>query len=207
MSSQALTKNDSMAESHPAMAIRDVRLSDYQRIMDLYYAFDEVHYKIRPYYYKEPTQPARSKKFFLQAIYSPNKRIIVAESEGRILGFAHMTLIEAYDRDLIKSRRTLSVHEILVEDPKKNSHVSSSFAGYIAQYADECACDDFVVDVDYDNVISQKFLAKYGLQPVNIRLQKVFDQDKSRQPRKTTSKTNGLIAGLKIKILALLWRP
>lgn len=207
MSNLAKSQDNTLTDRQPGIKIRDLELSDYSRVSELYYEFDNVHYKLRPDYYKEPSTPARSKEFFLNAIYNPYKRIIVAECDGVVLGFAHITISEAFNRDLIKARKTLSVHDIIVDNNHPAGSVSQVLGTSILSYAREMNCHDIVADSDFDNTVSHKFMNKFGLRPVNIRLQLVLGLSEEKKRQSLATRIQAKFARIKIKCIALFWHP
>lgn len=189
--------------------LRDLELGDCARILELYYNFDKVHYNLRPDYYQKPQKPARSHQFFLEAIFHPNKKFLVAEKGGKIVGFLHMTILDAFHRDLIEPRKTLSVHEIIVDTPNKNRRVSTLFGQFIVTFATENGCHDVVADVDYDNTLSIEYQKKFKMVPVNIRMQGIIDANRGQTPAPPSLswRIYKKLARLKIALYSIFWRP
>ena len=97
------------------MNIRFAREDELEQVNQLRRQVNDVHVQGRPDIFK-PGFPMELQNYLYEIYQDPNKDILVAEREGKLLGFACLQYVIRPENPFMKERRYLDVDEFCVSE-------------------------------------------------------------------------------------------
>lgn len=105
--------------------IRDVIISDYKELCEIYEELDELHRINHPELFIKPLDCARAEEYISGVINDEDKAIFVSEVNSCIVGFAECYILKSSVFPVIIDRQWIQLDNIAVKKDYQNSNIGS----------------------------------------------------------------------------------
>ena len=144
------------------MVIRKAKLKDIKQITDYGVSLLKYHYNFDSYYAPAKNVYEVYRKFFTGCIYSKNRRLLVAEEKGKIVGYA---IGEVSSRPpVFKIRKIGFVSDVFVEKNFRRLGMAKQLLLDLKRWFKSKKLKHIELTVHVKNEIGKKAWAKYGLE-------------------------------------------
>jgi ribosomal protein S18 acetylase RimI-like enzyme len=155
------------------MELRMACEDDIPQIDNLLYQVHKVHSDGRPDLFQ-----AGKKKYtddeLRVIIHDESKPIIVAEDNGRILGYA-FCVMQDHTADLSLTHiKTLYIDDLCVDENVRGQHVGRTIYEHVLSYAKEKGCYNVTLNVWECNEGARKFYEKCGLKVLKTGMETIL---------------------------------
>ena len=134
----------------------------------------EVHHQIRPDLFR-----AGAQKYDLQDLQTlledPSRPILIAESQGRVMGYAFCILQEIKDDPVLRDRKVLYIDDLCVDENCRSQSIGRQLYESVCGYAKKWHCDAVTLNVWCGNDSAMGFYEKMGLKPQKIGMEFVLE--------------------------------
>ena len=96
------------------ISIREGTEDDIDAMQRLCKEVDALHCQALPHVFRQPDGPPRTEEFFHEILSGEDAVLLIAEREGRVVGFAHVAIREASDFPVLVPRRYAALRDIVV---------------------------------------------------------------------------------------------
>ena len=118
------------------MAVRFAEKGDFERINELRKQVNDLHVAGKPEIFK-PGFPDALRDYIHAIAADPDKRIVAAERDGMICGFAVLHHVTRPETPFMFERDYLDVDEFCVDEAFRRQGVATEMIGFIRTYAKE----------------------------------------------------------------------
>lgn len=155
------------------MKIRRAEIKDIAEINDLLYQVLTIHHNGRPDIFKEGVKKYTDAE--LAGIISDDSRpIFVADSDGKVVGYAFCIFQQAVNSNILTDIKTLYIDDLCVDETKRGMSIGKQLYEYVAGFAKENGCYNLTLNVWSCNSSAIKFYEKCGLVPQKIYMEKIL---------------------------------
>ncbi|PIS47473.1 MAG: hypothetical protein COT17_03230 [Elusimicrobia bacterium CG08_land_8_20_14_0_20_51_18] len=152
------------------MEIRKARLKDLPRVVKLAMDLLKYHHELDPYF--DPAAPAAGlyEKHMKKAVYSRKMRLLVAEEEGRIIGYALGTIISR--SPVFCLSRVAAINDVYVEKKFRERGIAALLVEDLYRWFRARKLYTVELSVFAGNKLALKVWEKLGFGDVMIRKRK-----------------------------------
>ena len=149
------------------MQIRKAKLKDIKQTADYGVSLLKYHYDFDPYFAPAKNVNDVYLKFFKRCIYSKNRHLLVAEENGKIIGYA---IGELGSRPpVFKIRKIGFISDIFVEKEFRKLGIAKQFLLELNKWFKSKKLKHIEMTVHAKNEIAKKAWAKYGFEDYMIK--------------------------------------
>ena len=144
------------------MIIRRAEEKDIPRIDDLLLQVLRVHHSARPDIFR-PEARKYTDDQLKEIIADPKRPIFVAESDGRVEGYAFCIFQQHLDDNILTDILTLYIDDLCVDENCRGQHIGSDLYHYVLDFAKRSGCYNVTLNVWEGNDSAYAFYRAMGL--------------------------------------------
>lgn len=153
--------------------IRRAKDDDIPTLDNLLFQVHEVHHKARPDLFKADAKKYTDEQ--LKEILSNDKTpVFVAESDGKILGYAFCIHKQFINDNNMTDVKTLYIDDLCVDENERGKHIGKKLYDFVVSYARENGYYNVTLNVWADNKKAVGFYEKIGLRVQKIGMEKIL---------------------------------
>lgn len=153
--------------------IRRAKDDDIPTLDNLLFQVHEVHHKARPDLFKADAKKYTDEQ--LKEILSNDKTpVFVAESDGKILGYAFCIHRQFVNDNNMTDVKTLYIDDLCVDENERGKHIGKKLYDFVVSYARENGYYNVTLNVWADNKKAVGFYEKIGLRVQKIGMEKIL---------------------------------
>ena len=153
--------------------IRRAKDDDIPTLDKLLFQVHEVHHKARPDLFKADAKKYTDEQ--LKAILANDKTpVFVAESDGKILGYAFCIHKQFINDNNMTDVKTLYIDDLCVDETERGKHIGKTLYDFVVSYAKENGYYNVTLNVWADNKKAVGFYEKIGLRVQKIGMEKIL---------------------------------
>ncbi|HSP48153.1 MAG TPA: GNAT family N-acetyltransferase [Clostridiaceae bacterium] len=151
---------------------RKATIEDYRDLLEVYTEVDELHRTHHPELFRKPDDGARAWSYIEENLSNDSKALFVAETEGRIIGFAECYIQKSSTFPVIREREWVQLDNIAVLEEyqhlKAGSLLLEEVIGWarnkgierveLKVYEFNASARDFYVSRGFRNLIQSMYL-------------------------------------------------
>lgn len=141
------------------MTIRTAYSKDIKELQQLYYELEKDAVRFQPEHF---VLGDRDEKFFEAIFQSDNQDILVAEQDNRVIGFAHVIILEQKRVPCLKPEKVVYLQDLDVAENLRSQGIGSQLIEACKNYGKERGADFMRTQVFPQNVRGMKFYEKCG---------------------------------------------
>ena len=141
------------------MIIRIADKEDIKDLQHLYYELENDAVKFQPEHF---VHGDRGEEFFDAIFSSDNQDIIVAEQDGKIVGFAHVMILEQKRVPCLKPERVIYLQDLDVSEELRSQGIGTKLIEACKDHGINKGADFMRTQVFPENVRGMKFYEKAG---------------------------------------------
>lgn len=136
------------------IAIRAATEADLPALVALYRQLDTTMYPPQP-----DADAATRLRIFREMVADPKQHLLVAEVGGRVVGTAHLILLQHFDRVL---KRSGLVEDMVVDVAYRRKGVGAALMRHLAQIATEADCYKLTLSSNLARTGAHRFYSRLG---------------------------------------------
>ncbi len=153
--------------------IRRAKDDDIPTLDKLLFQVHEVHHKARPDLFKADAKKYTDEQ--LKEILANDKTpVFVAESDGKILGYAFCIHKQFINDNNMTDVKTLYIDDLCVDENERGKHIGKTLYDFVVSYAKENGYYNVTLSVWADNKKAVGFYEKIGLRVQKIGMEKIL---------------------------------
>ena len=153
--------------------IRRAKDDDIPTLDKLLFQVHEVHHKARPDLFKADAKKYTDEQ--LKEILANDKTpVFVAESDGKILGYAFCIHKQFINDNNMTDVKTLYIDDLCVDENTRGKHIGKTLYDFVVSYAKENGYYNVTLNVWADNKKAVGFYEKIGLRVQKIGMEKIL---------------------------------
>lgn len=153
--------------------IRRAKDDDIPTLDKLLFQVHEVHHKARPDLFKADAKKYTDEQ--LKEILANDKTpVFVAESDGKILGYAFCIHKQFINDNNMTDVKTLYIDDLCVDENERGKHIGKKLYDFVVSYARENGYYNVTLNVWADNKKAVGFYEKIGLRVQKIGMEKIL---------------------------------
>ena len=153
--------------------IRRAKDNDIPTLDKLLFQVHEVHHKARPDLFKADAKKYSDEQ--LKEILANDKTpVFVAESDGKILGYAFCIHKQFINDNNMTDVKTLYIDDLCVDENARGKHIGKTLYDFVVSYAKENGYYNVTLNVWADNKKAVGFYEKIGLRVQKIGMEKIL---------------------------------
>ena len=153
--------------------IRRAKDKDISTLDKLLFQVHEVHHKARPDLFKADAKKYTDEQ--LKEILANDKTpVFVAESDGKILGYAFCIHKQFINDNNMTDVKTLYIDDLCVDENARGKHIGKTLYDFVVSYAKENGYYNVTLNVWADNKKAVGFYEKIGLKVQKIGMEKIL---------------------------------
>ena len=141
------------------MEIRKATMEDIESLRPLYTELEKDGVKFQPEHF---VIGFRDDAFFENIFGSDNQDILVAEIDGKVVGFAHVMIIEQKRVPCLKPERVVYLQDLDVAEELRSGGIGAKLIEASKEYGKENGADFMRTQVFPQNVRGMKFYERQG---------------------------------------------
>lgn len=149
--------------------VRAAGAQDFDAVAALYRQGDRYHVELASPGLR-PMPQAYPRAEYDAALANAAMRLLVAEAEGRIVGFVRVERVDYPGSRLTRPRIYVIVHEIVVDEGGRASGIGTALMAAVEPFAREVGADAIELTVHAVNPRALAFYERLGFAPMSIRL-------------------------------------
>lgn len=149
------------------MQIRKAKLKDIKRVTEYGISLLKQHYGFDSYFAPAKNVHKVYRKFFKSCIYSKNRNLLVAEENGKIVGYAVGEL--GSRPPVFKIRRFGFISDVFVEKNFRKQGISKQFLLGLKKWFKSKKLKHIELTIHVKNAIGKKAWTKYGFKDYIIK--------------------------------------
>ncbi len=157
------------------MLVRQAAHDDYEGLCAVIKEIDVFHADALPHFFQHFDGPARSWEWFTNALDSPDSLLIVAEQDGKIVGYLWGLVRTSVDMAMIVPRRWLVVDNVAVAATHRGQGVGRALMEHAHAWAREHGMSEVELTVWEFNTGAIAFYEELGYTMIVRRLWKGLD--------------------------------
>ena len=153
--------------------IRRAKDDDIPTLDKLLFQVHEVHHKARPDLFKADAKKYTDEQ--LKEILANDKTpVFVAESDGKILGYAFCIHKQFINDNNMTDVKTLYIDDLCVDENERGKHIGKTLYDFVVSYAKRNGYYNVALNVWADNKKAVGFYEKIGLRVQKIGMEKIL---------------------------------
>lgn len=153
--------------------IRRAKDDDIPTLDKLLFQVHEVHHKARPDLFKADAKKYTDEQ--LKEILANDKTpVFVAESDGKILGYAFCIHKQFINDNNMTDVKTLYIDDLCVDENERGKHIGKTLYDFVVSYAKKSGYYNVTLNVWADNKKAVEFYEKIGLRVQKIGMEKIL---------------------------------
>lgn len=142
-------------------------------INKLLYEVSKVHSDARPDLFKPGTKKYNDGEL-KNIIADDSTPVFVAETDGRVLGYAFCIHKQFTDDNILTDIKTLYIDDLCVDEAARGKHIGRALYDYVLNYAKRAGCYNVTLNVWADNKSAMRFYEKIGLRVQKMGMEKIL---------------------------------
>ena len=144
--------------------IRNVNIQDFDKINNLFWQSDCLHYNNEPYIYEKTNEGSRTKEYIESLLNDKTNIFIVLEKEKEIIGFLLAHEEKKGHLPFHKKRKFIVIDNIVIDENYRNNGYGEILLNYSIEYAKKEKYNDIVLYVYKFNENAIKLYEKKGFE-------------------------------------------
>ena len=141
------------------MLIRRAGIDDVEQLRLLYQELEEDGVRYQPEHF---VVGERSNEFFQSVFESADQDILVAEEDGKILGFSHVMILEQKKVACLKPETLVYIQDLDVLESRRSQGIGTLLMEASKRYGKEHGVDFIRTQVFPQNIDGMRFYEKNG---------------------------------------------
>ena len=141
------------------MIIRIADKEDIKDLQQLYYELENDAVRFQPEHF---VHGQRDEEFFDGIFKADNQDILVAERDGRIIGFAHVMILDQKKVPCLKAEKVIYLQDLDVTEELRSQGIGAKLIEACKEYGKEKGADFMRTQVFPQNTRGMKFYEKAG---------------------------------------------
>ena len=132
-----------------------------------------MHHEIRPDLFRSGAQKY-DEAALVQLMADPNRPILVAETDGRVEGYAFCILQVTENDPVLTDRRVLYIDDLCVDEKIRGRGIATALYRQVCALAKSLGCHAVTLNVWCGNDNAMKFYEKCGLKPQKVGMEAIL---------------------------------
>ena len=154
------------------MLIRRAGLDDVEQLRLLYQELEEDGVRYQPEHF---VVGERSNEFFQSVFESADQDILVAEEDGKILGFSHVMILEQKKVACLKPETLVYIQDLDVLESRRSQGIGTLLMEASKRYGKEHGVDFIRTQVFPQNIDGMRFYEKNGFREMMKTIESSLD--------------------------------
>ncbi len=154
-------------------------MDDYDAICDLFRQADLHHLALLPAVFQAFSGPPRPRERFRHFVEDEDADVIVAEIEGRIVGFTNLEKAAHPSYPMFKHHEYVLMHNIVVDTHCRKQGVGSILMDATRRWARAHGLTFIQTTVWSANTTAKQFYAKHGFKTLSERIELPLDGEET----------------------------
>ena len=154
------------------MLIRRAGIDDVEQLRLLYQELEEDGVRYQPEHF---VVGERSNEFFQSVFESADQDILVAEEEGKILGFSHVMILEQKKVACLKPETLVYIQDLDVLESRQSQGIGTLLMEASKRYGKEHGVDFIRTQVFPQNIDGMRFYEKNGFREMMKTIESSLD--------------------------------
>lgn len=154
------------------MLIRRAGIDDVEQLRLLYQELEEDGVRYQPEHF---VVGERSNEFFQSVFESADQDILVAEEDGKILGFSHVMILEQKKVACLKPETLVYIQDLDVLESRQSQGIGTLLMEASKRYGKEHGVDFIRTQVFPQNIDGMRFYEKNGFREMMKTIESSLD--------------------------------
>lgn len=154
------------------MLIRRAGIDDVEQLRLLYQELEEDGVRYQPEHF---VVGERSNEFFQSVFESVDQDILVAEEDGKILGFSHVMILEQKKVACLKPETLVYIQDLDVLESRRSQGIGTLLMEASKRYGKEHGVDFIRTQVFPQNIDGMRFYEKNGFREMMKTIESSLD--------------------------------
>ncbi|MFQ7632027.1 GNAT family N-acetyltransferase [Sellimonas intestinalis] len=154
------------------MLIRRAGIDDVEQLRLLYQELEEDGVRYQPEHF---VVGERSNEFFQSVFESADQDILVAEEDGKILGFSHVMILEQKKVACLKPETLVYIQDLDVLESRRSQGIGTLLMEASKRYGKEHGVDFIRTQVFPQNIDGMRFYEKNGFREMMKTIESSLD--------------------------------
>ena len=154
------------------MLIRRAGIDDVEQLRLLYQELEEDGVRYQPEHF---VVGERSNEFFQSVFESADQDILVAEEDGKILGFSHVMILEQKKVACLKPETLVYIQDLDVLESRRSQGIGTLLMEASKRYGKEHGVDIIRTQVFPQNIDGMRFYEKNGFREMMKTIESSLD--------------------------------
>lgn len=154
------------------MLIRRAGIDDVEQLRLLYQELEEDGVRYQPEHF---VVGERSNEFFQSVFESADQDILVAEEDGKILGFSHVMILEQKKVACLKPETLVYIQDLDVLESRRSQGIGTLLMEASKRYGKEHGVDFIRIQVFPQNIDGMRFYEKNGFREMMKTIESSLD--------------------------------
>ena len=154
------------------MLIRRAGIDDVEQLRLLYQELEEDGVRYQPEHF---VVGERSNEFFQSVFESADQDILVAEEDGKILGFSHVMILEQKKGACLKPETLVYIQDLDVLESRRSQGIGTLLMEASKRYGKEHGVDFIRTQVFPQNIDGMRFYEKNGFREMMKTIESSLD--------------------------------
>lgn len=154
------------------MLIRRAGIDDVEQLRLLYQELEEDGVRYQPEHF---VVGERSNEFFQSVFESADQDILVAEEDGKILGFSHVMILEQKKVACLKPETLVYIQDLDVLESRRSQGIGTLLMEASKRYGKEHGVDFIRTQVFPQNIDGMRFYEKNGFREMLKTIESSLD--------------------------------
>lgn len=154
------------------MLIRRAGIDDVEQLRLLYQELEEDGVRYQPEHF---VVGERSNEFFQSVFSSADQDILVAEEDGKILGFSHVMILEQKKVACLKPETLVYIQDLDVLESRRSQGIGTLLMEASKRYGKEHGVDFIRTQVFPQNIDGMRFYEKNGFREMMKTIESSLD--------------------------------
>ena len=154
------------------MLIRRAGIDDVEQLRLLYQELEEDGVRYQPEHF---VVGERSNEFFQSVFESADQDILVAEEDGKILGFSHVMILEQKKVACLKPETLVYIQDLDVLESRRSQGIGTLLMEASKRYGKEHGVDFIRTQVFPQNIDGMRFYEKNGFREMMKKIESSLD--------------------------------
>ena len=155
------------------LIIRRAESNDLDDINRLLLQVLTIHHESRPDLFKDGVKKYTDNEL-LDIINDNSRPIFVAESDGKVLGYAFCIFQQHINNNILTDIKTLYIDDLCVDETARGQHIGSKLYHFVLDYAKQNGFYNVTLNVWSCNQNALKFYESLGLTAQKIGMEKIL---------------------------------
>lgn len=152
--------------------VRRATEGDYEQIIDLYEEGDRFHARALPDLFRLPEGQSRPREFVVGTVDDEDAALLVAESQGRLVGVLRAVVRTAPDHPILRPRSFIEISDVVVGESFRGRGVGTQLMGEAHRWAAEKGFTSVELNVYEFNEGARRLYEELGYKTFSRRMRK-----------------------------------